>query len=174
MKLTLHPNLPARVVPALALSLGMACFAPAEEPGVLDSIPASLISADGAEVDRDTAIKGKLVGLYFSAHWCPPCRSFTPQLVEFRNRHAGEFEVVFVSFDRSLEDQLKYMKSAGMAWPAIAMDNDAGKSLAEKFEVRGIPSLVVLGPDGKPLTLEGRNDIARDAEGALAKWKALQ
>ena len=22
----------------------------------------------------------KLVGVYFSAHWCPPCRGFTPVL----------------------------------------------------------------------------------------------
>ena len=22
---------------------------------------------------------------YFSAHWCPPCRGFTPQLVKFYN-----------------------------------------------------------------------------------------
>ena len=25
----------------------------------------------------------KIYGLYFSAHWCPPCRKFTPQLVEY-------------------------------------------------------------------------------------------
>lgn len=31
-----------------------------------------------------------LVALYFSAHWCAPCRKFTPQLVEFYNRVASQ------------------------------------------------------------------------------------
>ena len=43
-----------------------------------------------------------MVGIYFSAHWCPPCRGFTPKLVESYNtmKAAGKnFEIVFVSSD---------------------------------------------------------------------------
>src|SRR6476620_6397892 len=30
----------------------------------------------------------QIYGLYFSAHWCPPCRKFTPQLVAYYNQIA--------------------------------------------------------------------------------------
>ena len=29
------------------------------------------------------ALADKTGGIYFSAHWCPPCRTFTPELVKF-------------------------------------------------------------------------------------------
>merc|ERR1712048_719448 len=60
---------------------------------VVDSIGADLIAKTG----------GKPIGLYFSAHWCPPCRGFTPKLAECYNalQAAGKpFEVVFLSSDR--------------------------------------------------------------------------
>ena len=44
-----------------------------------------------------------VVGVYFSAHWCPPCRGFTPQLAQLYKdvTAAGKkFGVVFVSSDR--------------------------------------------------------------------------
>ena len=44
-----------------------------------------------------------MVGIYVSAHWCPPCRTFTPQLVQLCKDIAAaskKFGVVFVSGDR--------------------------------------------------------------------------
>ena len=32
--------------------------------------------------NTEELLKDKVVGIYFSAHWCPPCRSFTPELVK--------------------------------------------------------------------------------------------
>jgi len=40
--------------------------------------------------------------IYFSAHWCPPCRSFTPQLADAYEKCMGDknFEIIFLSSDR--------------------------------------------------------------------------
>ena len=44
----------------------------------------SLIRADGSSKSAESALQGKeVVLIYFSAHWCPPCRGFTPILKDF-------------------------------------------------------------------------------------------
>ena len=44
----------------------------------------TLIKADGSSHQADAVLSGKKVVLiYFSAHWCPPCRGFTPVLKDF-------------------------------------------------------------------------------------------
>ena len=81
----------------------------AEEPGLPGILPAKLEDASGKEVDP-SSLKGKTVGLYFSAHWCPPCRAFTPSLVKFRDKHAEEdFEIVTV-FSASMPPPPDYSK----------------------------------------------------------------
>ena len=44
----------------------------------------TLVKADGTKVGATEGLDGKaIVCLYFSAHWCPPCRAFTPVLKDF-------------------------------------------------------------------------------------------
>lgn len=63
--------------------------------------------------------EGKVVGLYFSAHWCPPCRGFTPKLAEFYKKHHLEktFEIVFVSSDKNESEWKSYFNE--MPWIAL-------------------------------------------------------
>lgn len=91
--------------------------------------------------------KKKLIGLYFSAWWCGPCRKFTPQLVEFYNRVAPahpEFEIIFVSDDRSASAMEAYMRDMQMPWPAVQFDKLATKEPLRKYAGAGIPCLVII------------------------------
>jgi nucleoredoxin len=63
-----------------------------------------LLDGQGAELPRAATLKDKHVALYFSAHWCPPCQRFTPELAEtYKAIKAArdDFELVFVSGDRN-------------------------------------------------------------------------
>ena len=133
-------------------------------------LPEQLHNANGDTVSRDS-LEGKIIGVYFSARWCPSCRSFTPSLVKFRDANKADFEVVFVSSDRDARTQDKYMTSYKMQWPAVKYGSPAARNLKKHFKVGTIPTLVILGPDGRPLTTDGRGAVSRNPGGAIAAWK---
>jgi nucleoredoxin len=102
--------------------------------------------------DDDAMGKKKLIAYYFSAHWCGPCRKFTPQLVEYYNRVAPqhpEFEIVLYSFDKSAADMEGYMRESHMPWPAIDFEKREEKAELKKTYGGGIPSLMLFDSTGK-------------------------
>lgn len=104
--------------------------------------------------DEEMAGK-KLVALYFSAHWCGPCRKFTPSLVDFYNRVAAthpEFEIVFVSSDKSASAMQTYMQETNMPWPALDYGKVAAKTDITKYAGSGIPCLVLVDASGKVIS----------------------
>jgi nucleoredoxin len=142
----------------------VAATAPVVDLGFLgEHFPDGIKDADGADVPL-ASLKGKAIGIYFSAHWCPPCRAFTPKLVAYRDKHNEKFEVVFVSSDRSAKKQIGYMKEAKMKWPTVAWRSDAATALSKKYSVRGIPKLVILRPDGSVFDTNGRSFVTANGD----------
>lgn len=78
-----------------------------------------LINQEYNEKAAEDIFNSKIIGFYFSAHWSPPCRKFTPLLkevyTELLNRKAP-FEIVFISFDKSKTEMLKYIELQGNWW----------------------------------------------------------
>ena len=118
-------------------------------------------------------LAGKKVGVYFSAHWCPPCRTFTPKLVKAYNEmqeKGYDFELVFVSSDRSEDDMYKYMEETNMPWLAVPHGSKTAAKLKERFGIRGIPTLVILDEEGEKVTQNGRRDVSVSGADAYEKW----
>ncbi|KAI6237993.1 Nucleoredoxin-like protein 2 [Aphelenchoides fujianensis] len=135
---------------------------------------------DGSTIMAEE-LRGKVVAFYFSAHWCPPCRLFTPrrwkrELKDFyyeANKGSDDFEIVFFSFDRSDEDAESYVKEAHGNWLYLLPSEDKVESISDKFGVEGIPALIVLKPDGSVITKDGRAEVsARAPKDVVADWKA--
>jgi len=145
---------------------------PWKPPSLSEAMGDVLVKPDGTEVGREEALNGKYVGLYFSAHWCPPCKRFTPELAELYKKLVAtrsDFEIVFVSSDR--DDKAFKEYHAEMPWLAVPFANREGKnSLSSMFEVEGIPTFVMIGPDGKTINTEARGAVGSDPEGKDFPW----
>lgn len=118
-------------------------------------------------------LAGKKIGIYFSASWCPPCRAFTPQLVAAYNQIRAEgkpFEVVLVTSDQNEAAMEKYMKDHEMPWVAVPFGDKHIQQLKEKFQVSGIPKLIVIDDAGKTLSSDARGQVSTKGAAAYAEW----
>ncbi|GFP80097.1 probable nucleoredoxin 1, partial [Phtheirospermum japonicum] len=103
---------------------------------------------------------GKNILLYFSAHWCPPCRAFLPKLIQAYqeiNKTDSPLEVIFISSDRDQKSFDEFF--ATMPWLAIPFGDNRKQSLSRLFKVRGIPTVIAIGPTGKTVSTEARELI---------------
>jgi len=120
----------------------------------------TILCKDGSSQSATRSADGKdFVLLYFSAHWCPPCRGFTPELSKwYQNGGSDRAEIVFVSSDQDQEAFDKYYSE--MPWKALPFNPDLNEHLRAQFKVQGIPTLAVLDAgSGELLTDEARSDI---------------
>merc|ERR1711865_861219 len=125
---------------------------------------AKLVSASGESSGAD--LMGKVFAFYFSAHWCPPCRGFTPQLAEWYTNGLKEkgLEIVFVSSDKTEDAFKEYF--AEQPWLALDYsDRKMKEALSTMFGVQGIPSVVLIDADGSIISKDGRGSIAGDPTG---------
>jgi len=133
---------------------------------------AKLVNGKGDTVTLSDAMKGKkALALYFSAHWCPPCRGFTPKFAEwYKNDLSSKgLEVVFVSSDRDEPSFKEYF--AEQPWLALDYSERSTKEkLSAAFGVSGIPSVVILDPDLKKITTDGREALSADPKGLEMPW----
>ena len=157
--------------------------APASDAGANAGAISDLLKSDLVQyrngivrVDNTALAEKKLIAVYFSAHWCGPCRKFTPQLVEYYNRVAPqhpEFEIVFFSHDRSPADFETYMRETNMPWPAFDFAKLKAKQALTKDAGPGIPSLVLFDSSGNLISSSYVGSQYRGPQQVLADLDAI-
>lgn len=138
-----------------------------------DLLGNQFINKNNKVLGLESLIKCKLIFVYFSAGYCPPCKKFTPILNELYNNwnnknNDNKIEIIFCSCDKSEQDFNAYL--ANMDFLALPYGSEVVDKLAERFGVQGIPQLFILNNNGSLITKKGRNIIMEKGESAIEDW----
>jgi thiol-disulfide isomerase/thioredoxin len=124
---------------------------------VLGSKPQIKFKAvDGSEVDL-SKMKGKVVLIDFWATWCGPCMGELPNVLDvYRKYHDKGFEIIGISFDRSIEALQKVTKERGMTWAQYFDGKEWDNDFGAYFGIQGIPTMWLVDKEGKVADTESR------------------
>ena len=112
------------------------------------------------------AYEGKLVYLDFWASWCGPCAESFPWLNRMQDKYGADLVVVGVNVDTDARAADRFLQEH----PArFAIVRDPEGRLPELYRIEGMPSSVLIGPDGKVLHQHSgfRARKAAEYEGAI-------
>lgn len=164
---------------------------------VLDIIGKSFLQSAGGALVDDIGIKGKTIGLYFSASWCKPCSTFSPKLAKAYEVMSGRkaevngtsdelttdeliteiieegknTEIIFVSLDQEEEAFDTYRSS--MPWPSIPFRDVRRALLQLGLGIKSIPALVFIDPEGRILTSSGVTELLSDEPLTKFPWSEI-
>jgi thiol-disulfide isomerase/thioredoxin len=91
---------------------------------------------------------GKVVIVSFWASWCGPCKKELPVLAGVVKRVGPDHLQVLAINYRDENEPFKYVVKVLKDYP-ITFLRDANSKTAKKFDVRGIPRMIIIGRDGK-------------------------
>jgi thiol-disulfide isomerase/thioredoxin len=127
---------------------------------------------DGKDFDIKN-FAGKVVVIDFWATWCAPCKAMTPKMVKFYDdMKAKGVEIVGVSLDNGQDEVDTYVADHKIGWTQLFYPSSRKRqSVAKEYGVSGIPSLYVVGKDGKIASFPTHSFAAmeRAVNAALAK-----
>lgn len=97
--------------------------------------------------------KGKYVVLDFWASWCPDCRKDMPNVLRMYGKfHPQGVEFIGISMDTDANAWKNAIAKYGLAYPqASELVKFHDTKIAALYGVKWIPSMVLVGPDGKVL-----------------------
>ena len=93
------------------------------------------------------ALKGKVVYVDFWASWCAPCKQSFPWMNDMQAKYGARgLQIVAVNVDAKREDADTFLAQV----PArFTVGFDATGASPKRFEIKGMPSSVLVGPDGR-------------------------
>jgi thiol-disulfide isomerase/thioredoxin len=98
------------------------------------------------------ANRGKVVLIDFWASWCGPCRHELPNVKAAREQFKADgLVVISISLDEDRKALEQTLKSEGIDWTQLYDGKSWQGEIAKRYNVQGIPHMLILGRDGTPV-----------------------
>lgn len=105
-----------------------------------------MMFAGAATLDL-AAQRGKVVYLDFWASWCGPCKQSFPWLMQLQSSYGPrDFVVIAVNVDHDRARAEAFLQRTGSDLQVVY---DPKGELAAKYNIKGMPSSVLIGRDGR-------------------------
>lgn len=140
-----------------------------QSPDVGKPFQATLTRLDKRKLTLPDDLLGKVVVIDFWASWCGPCVDAMPEMVKLYAAYKPKgVEFVGVSLDNDRQHAEEFVKSAGMTWIITFSGLAWEDPTARQYGIGGIPSVWVVGKDGKVITDDAGGRLADVLNQALA------
>ncbi len=126
----------------------------------------------GEEIKLDD-FEGKLVLLDFWASWCKPCQKEAENLKKLYDtyRQDDRFVILGLSVDKDISAAKEFVERKNLKWHQGYIGIES--QLPKKYRIAGIPTLFLIGPDGKILARDLRgHEVHRIVEKTLSQLGA--
>lgn len=138
-----------------------------------EAAPDFTVDTLGGKTLKLSDYRGKYVLLDFWATWCGPCRGETPNLKKVFETYGKRenFALIGLSLDPDVEKPKAYLEENGCAWIDGFLGDWGKDKVTKKYGVRGIPAILLIGPDGKVVANQLRGDAIMAAVSAALDSK---